>query len=147
MRTISCTSIWIKISEEAAADDEVGEISVDDLKDIIKDVMADVLGGGDGEDMEIDVDGDGDIDVAIDGDDDGDVEVEDDMAEAKKDDKMDLFTILLLFILGIKVKKFVHSVISPKIFFNLCIALSTEYNSENAMVKWLGFSSCWIIIE
>ena len=51
--------------------------------------MADVLGGGGGEDMEVDVDGDGDIDVAIDGDDDGDVEVEDDMAEAKEDDKMD----------------------------------------------------------
>ena len=78
-----------EVAEEAAADDEVGEISVDDLKDIIKDVMADVLGGGDGEDMEIDVDGDGDIDVAIDGDDDGDVEVEDELAEKKHDDKMD----------------------------------------------------------
>ena len=51
--------------------------------------MADVLGGGDGEDMEIDVDGDGDMDVAIDGDDDGDVEVEDELAEKKADDKMD----------------------------------------------------------
>ena len=53
----------------------------------------------------------------------------------KLDDKIDLFTILLLFILGITDKKFVHSVISPKIFFNLCIALSTEYNSEKAIVK------------
>ena len=53
----------------------------------------------------------------------------------KLDDKIDLFTILLLFILGIKDKKFVHSVTSPKIFFNLWIALSTEYNSEKAIVK------------
>ena len=78
-----------EVAEEAAADDEVGEISVEDLKDIIKDVMADVLGGGGGEDMEVDVDGDGDMDVAIDGDDDGDVEIEDELAEKKHDDKMD----------------------------------------------------------
>ena len=78
-----------EVAEEAAADDEVGEISVEDLKDIIKDVMADVLGGGGGEDMEIDVDGDGDVDVAIDGDDDGDVEVEDELAEKKHDKEMD----------------------------------------------------------
>lgn len=31
--------------EEAAADDEVGEITVDELKDIIRDVMADLMGG------------------------------------------------------------------------------------------------------
>jgi hypothetical protein len=53
----------------------------------------------------------------------------------KLDDKIDLLTILLLLSFGIKFKKFVHSVISPKIFCNLCIALSTEYNSEYAMVK------------
>jgi hypothetical protein len=41
--------------EEAAADDEVGEITVDELKDIIRDVMADLMGGGEemeGEEME-----------------------------------------------------------------------------------------------
>lgn len=35
---------------EAEADDEVGTISVDELKDIIRDIMADVMGGG--EEME-----------------------------------------------------------------------------------------------
>jgi hypothetical protein len=36
---------------EAEADDEVGEITVDELKDIIRDIMADVMGGGE-EEME-----------------------------------------------------------------------------------------------
>ena len=34
---------------EAEADDEVGTISVDELKDIIRDIMADVMGGGEEE--------------------------------------------------------------------------------------------------
>jgi hypothetical protein len=34
---------------EAEADDEVGEITVDELKDIIRDIMADVMGGGEEE--------------------------------------------------------------------------------------------------
>jgi len=63
---------------EAEAEDEVGEITVDELKDIIRDVLSDVMGGGagEGEDMEVDVDGDGDMDVAIDGDEDGDIEID-----------------------------------------------------------------------
>jgi hypothetical protein len=36
--------------DEATAEDEVGEITVDELKDIIRDVLADVMGGG--EEME-----------------------------------------------------------------------------------------------
>jgi hypothetical protein len=39
--------------DEAAAEDEVGEITVDELKDIIRDVLSDVMGGGEGEEMEI----------------------------------------------------------------------------------------------
>lgn len=35
--------------EEAESDDEVGEITVDELKDIIRDVMADLMGGEEGE--------------------------------------------------------------------------------------------------
>jgi hypothetical protein len=42
--------------EEAAAEDEVGEITVDELKDIIRDVMADLMGGGE---MEADEEMDG----------------------------------------------------------------------------------------
>jgi hypothetical protein len=38
---------------EAEAEDEVGEITVDELKDIIRDVLADVMGGGE-EEMEMD---------------------------------------------------------------------------------------------
>lgn len=40
---------------EAEAEDEVGEITVDELKDIIRDVLADVMGGAEEEmDMEVD---------------------------------------------------------------------------------------------
>ena len=65
----------------------------------------------------------------------------------KLEDKIDLFNILLSLNFGIKFNKFVHSVTSPKIPFNLCIASSTEYNSEKVMLKWLAFSSFWIIDE
>lgn len=39
---------------EAEADDEVGTISVDELKDIIRDIMADVMGGGEEGEAEAD---------------------------------------------------------------------------------------------
>ena len=40
--------------DEAAAEDEVGEITVDELKDIIRDVLSDVMGGeGEEEEMEM----------------------------------------------------------------------------------------------
>ena len=48
----------------------------------------------------------------------------------KLEDKIDLFTILLPFNFGINFKKFVHCLTSPKILFNLFMALSTEYSSE-----------------
>jgi Mg/Co/Ni transporter MgtE len=38
---------------EAEAEDEVGEITVDELKDIIRDVLADVMGGGAGEEEDM----------------------------------------------------------------------------------------------
>ncbi len=38
---------------EAEAGDEVGEITVDELKDIIRDVLSDVMGGGEEEEMDI----------------------------------------------------------------------------------------------
>jgi hypothetical protein len=75
---------------EAEAEDEVGEITVDELKDIIRDILKDVLGGGmEGEeDMEVDVDGDGDMDIAMDVDADGDIEV-DELNEKKYGKEMD----------------------------------------------------------
>jgi hypothetical protein len=42
----------IEIFEEAEDDDTVAEITVDDLKDIIRDVVADLLGGSEGEEEE-----------------------------------------------------------------------------------------------
>ena len=48
----------------------------------------------------------------------------------------DLFTIGFCPNLGIKFIKFVHSFIEPKISCNLWIASSTEYNSEEFIVKW-----------
>jgi hypothetical protein len=40
------------IAEEAGEDDAVGEITVDELRDIIKDVMASIMGGGEEGEME-----------------------------------------------------------------------------------------------
>jgi hypothetical protein len=47
---------------EAEAEDEVGEITVDELKDIIRDVLADVMGGGAGEEEDME-DGYGDLEM------------------------------------------------------------------------------------
>jgi hypothetical protein len=76
---------------EAEAEDEVGEITVDELKDIIRDILSDVLGGdmeGEKEDMEMDIDGDGDMDMAMDINADGDIEM-DELDEKKYGKEMD----------------------------------------------------------
>jgi len=71
--------------EEAAAEDEVGEITVDELKDIIRDVMADLMGGGE---MEADEEMDGE---EMDGEEmeDEEVSLDEILAEIASLDEMD----------------------------------------------------------
>jgi hypothetical protein len=51
------------IAEEAGEDDAVGEITVDELRDIIKDVMASIMGGGEEGEMEAGEEGEMEVDA------------------------------------------------------------------------------------